>query len=297
MNRGRAVILNTITLVFLVLTLVVALGVLALLGRIVPVPGSLRSTTSTLPAVLMIPTDTTTPSPGPTLTPTQTSSPTRTASPLPPTTTPAPSQTPTAPPTMTSMPSNTPLPSQTPTQTPLVTGSPVLTKEPATRQSATPSKVPSRTKQPTPTKRAGRAGQPTPTPVSIQASATAAPGYPFVVKPGTPLLVANPDQATGCAFQGIAGQVLGLNNAAAFGLRVTISSDTGLSYSAITGSNTKFGEAGWLIQVDSKPSSLKYTVELRNPKGVPISDKVPITFPHTCKGNLAVIHFSQVRPF
>jgi hypothetical protein len=105
MNRGRAVILNTITLVFLVLTLVVALGVLALLGRIVPVPGSLRSTTSTLPAVLMIPTDTTTPSP--TLTPTQTSSPTRTASPLPPTNTPAPSQTPTAPPTMTSMPSNT----------------------------------------------------------------------------------------------------------------------------------------------------------------------------------------------
>ncbi len=109
--------------------------------------------------------------------------------------------------------------------------------------------------------------------------------------------MANPDLATGCAFQGVAGQVFGLGNVAAFGLRVTISSDTGLSYSAITGSNTKFGEAGWLIQVDNKPSSLKYTVELLNPKGVAISDKVTITFPDTCAGNLAVIHFSQVRPF
>jgi hypothetical protein len=118
-----------------------------------------------------------------------------------------------------------------------------------------------------------------------------------VVSRGSPLLVANPDLTTGCAFQGLAGQVFGLNNVAAFGLRVSISSDTGLSYSAITGSNTRFGEAGWLVQVDNKPSSLKYTVELLNPKGIPISDKVIITFPAACSANLAVIHFSQVRPY
>jgi hypothetical protein len=217
MHRSRARTLNAITWIFLTLSILVALSIVGLLARVIPLPEGLQRSTWTLPPILSLPTDTR-------------------AAPTP----------------------SNPIPSQ-------VVGT-------------------------------TRVSPPRPQASKSSPSSTASPSlFPFRLHGVMPRLIANPDPTSGCAFEGIAGQVLDRDNKAVFGLVVNVSSDTGFNQSVITGSNTTFGEAGWLVEVDRRPNRIKYTIELRNPKGVALSQKIQIAFPNSCASNLAMVEFYEDR--
>ncbi len=266
MNRGANGFFNVVTIIFLVLSLFVFACVALMIAKVVPPPAIMAVYTATVPPLITPPTDTPSPIPSLTHTPSKTFTPTRTATPTNTATdTPTNTDTPTATGTPTDTPTNTP--TDTPTHTPTKTPLPTKTKIP--------------TKTPLPT------SQFSPTPA----------GFPFKVQPNTPQLTANFDASTGCSFEGIGGQVFGMNNEPLTGITVQVTSPTGFNQSTITGSNPNFGQAGWRVQVDVKPNNFIYTVELHSPQGVPLSDKVQIPFPNACNANLALINFIQTRPF
>ncbi len=269
MNRSAGCF-NTVSLVFLVLTLVVLLVVFGMIGHVIPVPVAFAPQTFTMPAILTPPTDTLTPLPSWTFTPSLTYTPTRTPSP---TITPTATDTATDTPTITQTPSITPIPSKTAT----------ATRTPANTKPPTATRTPSRTKAPTNTKQPITATQPA----------------PFKVQPGAPQLTSNfANPSLGCAYEGLAGQVFGLTGGdPVTGIQVNVSAPTGFNQTTVSGSNPQFGQAGWQVQVDAKPNNVTYTIELRNAQGVPISDKLNVTFPGTCDRNLAIVNFVQTRPF
>ncbi len=264
---------NLVTLVFLVLTLLVLVVVLGMMGKIIPPPAGLSPLTGTLPSVAVLPTDTLTPFPTITYTPSYTYTPTRT---LTPTNTATPTETPTNTPTITQTPSRTPIPSATTTNT----------RTPTNTRTATATRTPSRTKAPTNTRTAS--------PVI-----TVTQPVPFKVQAGAPSFTAQFANPTlGCAYQGLAGQVFGMTGGdPVTGIQVNVSAATGFNQTTVSGSNPQFGQAGWQVQVDTKPNNQTYVVELRNAQGVPISDKLSVTFPGGCNANLALVNFVQTRPF
>jgi hypothetical protein len=274
MKGCSAGLYNAVTLLFLLLTLVVFLVVLGMIAKLIPVPDTLRPAAAIVPTFAITPTDTVTPIPTETVTPSLTPSLTITPSPLPPTSTPLPTETATDTPTATLTPTDTLTPSLTPTftNTPRPTRTPTKTRTP---------RPPTRTPLPSPT-------GPTPTKVG---------DFPFKVQANTPQLTTNfANPALGCSYQGIAGQTFGMNNEPLTGIQVVISSALGFNQTTISGSNPAFGQAGWHVQVDTKPNNLVYTVELRSAQGVPVSDKVSIAFPNACDRNLAIINFILNRP-
>ena len=123
------------------------------------------------------------------------------------------------------------------------------------------------------------------------------PGFPFRIQEGSPAYTANLDAAVGCQFEGIGGQVFGMNNEPLQNVTVNVSSNTGFNQSTISGSNPRYGQAGWQVQVNSAAAPGIYSVELRSQQGVPLSPKVQVAFPGTCSQNLALVNFFQTRPY
>jgi hypothetical protein len=100
-----------------------------------------------------------------------------------------------------------------------------------------------------------------------------------------------------CDFQGIGGLVIGVQQdrlTTATGITAFVSGVTGFSQSIPIDTDPLWG---WLVPVDNKTNSLTYTVELRNAFNEPISPQVRVTFPNDCNRNLALINFTQQRPF
>lgn len=266
---------NTVTLVFLMLTLFIFILTAALLSGIITPPLSLAHKALQKPSVAVVPSSTITFTPMPSFTLTKTRTPTRTpsltATQEPPTPTNLP-PTGTFTPSLTFTPTETliPMPTETPVELPL-----------------SPTVLPSPTPLP-PTI--------TPSPTKLGLTATATPEFSFQVVPPSPALVKYP--AT-CSFQGISGLVLGLNkerlNAKTGILAVVALKKTGAA--EMTSLIDTDPTNGFLIQVGAVVKKQSYTVELRSPKGVPLSEVVTINFPANCDQNLAVVNFAQSRPF
>jgi hypothetical protein len=123
--------------------------------------------------------------------------------------------------------------------------------------------------------------------------------FPFQVQPGSPQLTSNLDTSIGCAFQGIGGQVYGLQNEPLTGIQVNVSSTAGFNQTTTSGSAPQqfYGPAGWLVQVGSTPNNQTYTIEVRGSDGTALSPKVQVTFLGSCDRNLALVNFIQARPF
>jgi hypothetical protein len=273
MNRGSDGIFNIVTVIFLVLTLFMCLCMVGLLTKVIAVPRGWGPQPTVLATVALIPTSTITNTPSETPVPTQTLTPSRTRTP---TDTPQPTETPT----------ETPLPSETATATlpPSRTLPPSATPPPSRTLPAT--RTPSRTRPPRPTN--------TPRPPSATVFT-----FPFQVQPGSPQLTTNLDASIGCAFQGIGGQVYGLQNQPLTGIQVNVSSTAGFNSTTTSGSAPQqfYGPAGWLVQVGSTPNNQTYTIEVRGSDGTALSPKVQVTFLGSCDQNLALVNFIQARPF
>jgi hypothetical protein len=200
---------------------------------------------------------------------------------------------PTATPTFTPTITRTPLPetftptftptnteTRTPTATLTVEASPTITPTPTITTTVLPSETP--TEAPLAT-------------ATFGTPPTSPPPFPF--GNAAPQFIANTSNTAGCAWQGIAGQVLDLAGQAYLNQLVVEVSGGGLptTLTTPTASNTLYGASGFEIQIANGINTATYYVQLKSRAGVAIAAPVQVTFPGTCEGNLALINFTQLR--
>jgi hypothetical protein len=118
---------------------------------------------------------------------------------------------------------------------------------------------------------------------------------PFIFSAQTPQFIANTN-SLGCAWQGVAGQVLNMaGQPYANQLRVEVTGGGTDIRTADTGSNTLHGASGFEIQLAPGINTNTYFVVLKSRAGTPLSDVVQVTFPGSCEGNMVLITFNQIR--
>lgn len=192
-----------------------------------------------------------------------------------PTATITPSETPTQPPT------KTPLPTATPTQT--------ITPEP--------------TETPIPTETLSRAQMLTEE-AMVTPSATNGPAgpYSYEVQSGNPVAIKSSIMRpeSDCKWMGVAGQVIGLDDAPVLGLRVQLYGSLHGRVKAITslsGTVNRYGPAGYEITINDFPTETYHTLwlQLYNQAGGALSDKVYIDTTASCDENLIIVNFKQVK--
>ena len=88
-------------------------------------------------------------------------------------------------------------------------------------------------------------------------------GFPVHKSTWNASFTANLNPALGCAFQGIGGQVFDLDNQPLQGIVISATSTNGFHQTAQSGSaSPMYGQAGFLVQVNTAPSFSTYTVEV-----------------------------------
>jgi hypothetical protein len=266
-NRQVGCALNLLTALFLSAACgVIGITVLLLTGVLSPPEALAPRTVTPLRALVL-------PSPTPTLTATRT-------------------LTPTATPSLTATPTHTFSPS--PTQTPSATTTTTLTATATFTATAT------RTASATATFTATATQTDTPTP-SLTPTETLTATPTFTPTPAFPLM---PLQTTfarfqnreDCAFQGISGVVIGLQQerlTARVGIQVQVTGRNFAQRASIESDSTY----GWLIQVGERPRRAAYRVQLLSHEDVILSPAVTVQFDGNCERNLAQVDFTQVRPF
>lgn len=203
-----------------------------------------------------------------------------------------PTLTPTPPPTATF----TPLP-PTETATGTATDFPTNTPRPTDAPTLAPSPIPSATitASPSPTETLSVTLTNTPEPTATGPTAPPPPPYPFAAQPAQ--FTRNFANTAGCAWQGIGGQVLGLDGAAYTNtLQVHVYSQQQDFGRVFTGTNSAYGVSGFEVRVANAITAGIYFVQLESRANIAISDAVQVTFPGDCEQNAAIINFEQVRP-
>jgi hypothetical protein len=106
--------------------------------------------------------------------------------------------------------------------------------------------------------------------------------------------------STGCAWQGIAGQVLDLQGRhlvnIGIQLKGTYNGKT-ISTQSISGTHTEYGDSGYEFPLGTTPisSSGLLSIQLIDQSGLPLSEQVIFDTFDTCDKNLVLINFRQVK--
>jgi hypothetical protein len=169
---------------------------------------------------------------------------------------------------------------RTPTPTLTVEASATITPTATITTTSLPSETPTETPQPSAT---------------FGTPPTSPPPFPFGNQPVQ--FTSNNTNTAGCAWQGIAGQVLDLAGQSYTNPLTVEVSGGGLPsvISAQTGSNTLYGASGYEIQIANGINTGTYFVQLKSGSGTVVASQVQITFPGTCEGNLALVNFNLLR--
>ncbi|GEM_PF-3093759 len=150
-----------------------------------------------------------------------------------------------------------------------------------------------------------------PTPTPLPPALTPAPQVPTVTAPAAlPDLMAfglagnrvvyttqftHPD--LGCNWQGLGGQVLGMQGEplTGFTIRVEGVTDPTLVLETVSGAETAYGPSGWELQLAGGPNSHVYRVTLYQGQRR-VSDPKVVAFPNDCARNLGIMNFNQLTP-
>lgn len=165
-----------------------------------------------------------------------------------------------------------PGPSALKTQAPAATAAPSSTPTPAQTPTSTATRLPTFT--------------PTPT----------VPPKPYALQPGALIsLPAFLHADAGCAWMGVAGQVMGEDGQPVTNLVVTVlgaQNGAPAEWMGYTGAATAYGPGGFEIQLAGQVSAAKYTVQLFDLNGEPLSDAFTFTTSADCQQNLIMVNFS-----
>lgn len=260
---------NILTILALIGTLAVIGGVAAVLLAPPPAPSDAELTAV---AALIIPTRT------PSETPLPSETPTTTRTPLPP--------------TFTNTPTETLTPTVTPTETPTITPSPTITDTPAPTLTATITETPAPTSTETPTA--------TPTGATATFTPSQSP-FPFELR-GEVLFTKNFANTAQCAWQGVGGQVVGIDGQPFGGnLRVRVYNSS-FDRAVNIGTNSLYGStgangvnSGYEVQIGNAINNTLYFVQLESQNGTQVSPTFQVQFPASCDGNAVIVNFIQTR--
>jgi hypothetical protein len=106
--------------------------------------------------------------------------------------------------------------------------------------------------------------------------------------------------ATGCAWQGIAGQVVDMQGkhlpSIGIVLKGTYNGKT-VEIHSLSGTHTEYGDSGYEFQLGTTPiaSTGLLSIQLVDQGGIPISEQVIFDTYGTCDKNLVLINFRQVK--
>ncbi len=120
---------------------------------------------------------------------------------------------------------------------------------------------------------------------------------PFTLQDDAVTFVQN-GNSQGCAWQSIAGEVRGLQGQALTGLFVSVTAnDIDFENIQRTGSEPRFGTAGFEVVLGQTPVAAEYIVRLLNTTGVPLSEPIIVRTLPSCDRNVAILNFVQNREF
>jgi hypothetical protein len=255
---------NLVSIFFVALTVLVCLISFMIVGDVLPA-GPLEPPTDVPPATSLLSLD----GKLPTATPTQTPRPT---------TVPGATNTWTPSPTWTGIPTNTPSPTRTPTNT--------------TEPSATATFTPTDTVVP-PTDAPTLTEVPLATDIPPATNPPQTSGGTFIVQPGMPLY-RDGFLHPGCQWQGIGGQVVTSQGEPVVGLTIQANGTDGSTFTALTGSNSAYGDSGWEITTGTEIVPATYNVQIVSADlSQVLSSIVTVNFQGKCEQSLALITFIQ----
>lgn len=184
-----------------------------------------------------------------------------------------------------------PLPAPTETPSPTLTvGAPTQMSTPGTTPTAG---TPPGDLSPTPTTPPGES---TPTPMTppIESSPTVSI-HPFTLQDEAVTYTENMNEE-GCAWQSIAGQVLGLEGEPIVGLAVQVIGEN-FEQIEFTGSMPEFGDSGYEVWLNNTPLEAEYQIQLLNTTGQPLSEVIIVRTLSACDKNVAIVNFVQNHPY
>ena len=175
------------------------------------------------------------------------------------------------------------------------TATSVVTTAAPTNISATATLIRTNTAQPSVT---STPVTPTFVPSSVPSTATPIP-YSFAIQSGTPIQTQNFANSSGCAWQGIAGQVFDTNGNPLKNIVVKAGgtwNGATVNILGMTGIATGYGEGGYELVLGSKVVASTNTVwvQILDLSGNPISQKVNISTSTDCTKNLVLLNFKQI---
>jgi len=137
---------------------------------------------------------------------------------------------------------------------------------------------------------------PTNTPVVVLPSPTP---LPFALQTGSPALTENFQNELGCAWMGLAGQILGLDQDPRLDVWVRLGGELDgqpLDLLSLPGSATAYGPGGYEFKLADAPlaSQGSIWVQLEDPSGNPLSPRAPIDSSDACSENLILV--TWIRP-
>lgn len=180
------------------------------------------------------------------------------------------------------------------TPTPVETADPTSTQLPLPTATLEPP-------EPSPTQ-VGEEPEETLTPTPEESTTPQVPTNPYVFQDGSPAALpnfANPDAA--CDWMGTAGQVFDSEGNVIPGLTIHIGSSEEIefvqSYS-VTGQATAYGAGGYEVQISSTPKTTQNTfwIQVLDPDGKPLSDRIFFDTYDDCEKNLILINFVPLDP-
>lgn len=78
------------------------------------------------------------------------------------------------------------------------------------------------------------------------------------------------------------------------GVRVVIVGDDSFAFSAVIDAESRYS---WLAQIGTRQNKGAYQVSLQTADGAVLAPIITVVFSGTCDGALALVNFSQNRPF
>ncbi len=120
-----------------------------------------------------------------------------------------------------------------------------------------------------------------------------APAFPFVLNE---LDTDYAQNAAGCEWSGIAGQVVTLQGGGAVDLTVQVMSEARvMAGRAVTGSVSSYGPGGFEIQLGDAPQLAPFIIQLLGPDNTPLSAEYLVVTADQCEQNTVVVTFVQER--
>jgi hypothetical protein len=173
-----------------------------------------------------------------------------------------------------------PPPTKVPSPTPI---RPTFTPETTLPANWTETLAPTFTPSPTP--------KPTNTPPIVTPKPTA---LPFSLLPGTPTYIENFLNDQGCAWMGIAGQVMGAEHGETLDIWVKLGGQLAgkpIDLTSLPGSAPGYGEGGYEFALADEPiaSENLLWIQLIDPTGIPMSEKILLETSDQCDENLLLV--------